>query len=151
MLLQRLWDEINTALHKKQAGFRTGRNFCKQVLSITSFIEYGFEKAEKRRGVHRSNLYSSCRKWFRVIIARVIWNILNNRTLAVTHNEERDSSDRSSRLFYLGFTQKTPKTGEQKCIYDIMLVTFYLNNKEARVQSHLTFCNANVKYRKVSK
>lgn len=46
-ILTRLRDVIETAIPKDQAGFQRNRNCCDQVLSLTNFIELGFQKGLK--------------------------------------------------------------------------------------------------------
>lgn len=46
-ILTRLRDVIENATPKEQAGFQRNRNCCDQVLSLTNFIELGFQKGLK--------------------------------------------------------------------------------------------------------
>ena len=44
LILQRISPEVEAILQVEQAGFRTGRSTCDQVLALTTFIENGFQK-----------------------------------------------------------------------------------------------------------
>lgn len=50
-ILARLRDVIDTATTKEQAGYRKNRNCCDQVLTLTNYIELGFEKGLKTGAV----------------------------------------------------------------------------------------------------
>ena len=43
--------EVEAILQVEQAGFRTGRSTCDQVLALTTFIENGFQKQLKTGAV----------------------------------------------------------------------------------------------------
>jgi hypothetical protein len=43
----RISDPINSIIPIEQAGFRTARNCCDQVLALTTRVENGFEKQFK--------------------------------------------------------------------------------------------------------
>ncbi|XP_072390744.1 uncharacterized protein [Diabrotica undecimpunctata] len=47
LLYNRICNTIEDAVPIEQAGFRRGRSCCDQVLSLTTFIEAGFERREK--------------------------------------------------------------------------------------------------------
>lgn len=47
LIYNRIFPILNEMIPVKQAGFRPGRNCCDQVLSLTSFIEKGFEQKKK--------------------------------------------------------------------------------------------------------
>lgn len=44
VLLQRITVQIDEAIPVEQAAFQSGRGCCEQFLSLTSHIEYGFDK-----------------------------------------------------------------------------------------------------------
>lgn len=46
-ILTRLKETIDNAIPKEQAGFRENRYFFDQVLSLTNYIELGFDKGMK--------------------------------------------------------------------------------------------------------
>ena len=47
LIYNRIFPILKDKIPVEQAGFRPGRNCCDQVLSLTSFIENGFDKNEK--------------------------------------------------------------------------------------------------------
>ena len=51
LIFQRISPEVEVILQVQQAGFRTGRSTCDQVLALTTFIENGFQKQLKSGAV----------------------------------------------------------------------------------------------------
>jgi len=47
LILQRIKPDLERVINVEQAGFRSGRSTCDQVLALTTFIENGFQENRK--------------------------------------------------------------------------------------------------------
>lgn len=146
VILQRIGDQVDSAIPIEQAAFRLERGCCEQVLSLASHIEHGFDQKHKVGGVFVDLTAAFDTVWkhglvlklTRIVpcsrLARLVWNLLNNRTFTIRHNgsESRkrvlnnglpQGSVLSPVLFNV-YTADMPETKAQKFAYadDIALL-----------------------------
>jgi len=123
LVYNRISDPINSIIPIEQAGFRTARNCCDQVLALTTRIENGFEKQLKTATAFigltaaydtlwRKGLIT---KFLRIIPCQTLGNLLNNML--------------SNRLFkvIIGDTESKQKTLNNGLLQGSVLVPLLFN------------------------
>lgn len=151
LILNRIAPTIEALIPIEQAGFRTGRDCSDQVLSLTTFVEAGFEKKLKSVAVFLDLTAAYDTVWKEGLLLKLIKavpcikiitlieNMLSNRLFQVysEHNKSRfrklnnglpQGSVLSPILFNL-YTHDLPETVSRKFMYaDDINLTVQRNN-----------------------
>jgi hypothetical protein len=100
LLLRRMYPLLERTISMEQAGLRSRRNCCEQVLALTTYVENGFQNKMKSKAVFLdlSTAYDTIWKrgillklaknlWCNVTL-RLLKQILSDRSFKVNLNEE---------------------------------------------------------------
>ena len=160
LLYQRIFPIIENVLPSEQAGFRTNRNCCDQVLALTTHIEAGFQRRLKTGAafvdltaaydtvwkdglIHKLYKTLSCGR-----LVKLIENMLSNRKFRVfigdnsskfrTLNNGLPQGSVLSPLLFNLYTSDLPETTCRKFIYADDLALTFQHEKFETIENHLT-------------
>lgn len=172
VLFNRISPTINEHIPVEQAGFRSGRSCTDQVLSLTTYIESGFEKMLKtsvsfidltaaydtvwRQGlIYKLLKIIPCRK-----TAHIINNMLTNRMYQVFMSDEKSDKKKLNNglpqgsvlapLLFNLYINDLPKTVSRKFAYadDITLATQHKDILKTEETLNVDLEDMNVYFRK---
>ena len=101
MIINRIAPVVEQRLINEQAGFRTGKSFTSQLLNLTQYIEYGYQRGmitvaafvDLSAAYDTVNHRNLIQKLYNIIqdspLCRVIQNMLSSRRFYVELNNER--------------------------------------------------------------
>ncbi|KAL4153873.1 hypothetical protein QTP88_001706 [Uroleucon formosanum] len=103
LLLRRMSPLLDRRIPMEQAGFRSGRNCCKQVLALTTYVENGFQNKLKSGAVFLDLSAAYDTVWKRSLLLKLAKNLRCKATLRLL---EQILSDRSFKVNMNGETSQ---------------------------------------------
>lgn len=160
LILHRISDNIHRIIPKEQAGFMKGRSCAEQVLSLTNYIENGFQERMKTGVVYVDLTAAYDTIWKRGLMYKLmkvvpcrktcdfIMNMLSDRHFKVFLNDECSNvrklnnglpqgSVLSCVLFNL-YIHDLPRSKSRKFLYADDMAFAYQNKKFERIEKILT-------------
>lgn len=103
LLLRRISPLLERSIPMEQAGFRSGRNCCEQVLALTTYVENGFQNKMKSGVVFLDLSAAYDTVWKRGLLLKLAKNLRCKATLRLL---EQILSDRSFKVNMNGKTSR---------------------------------------------